>query len=211
MSKRLENMFCLNPELNSIKTNILKFTDALYETAVQRKTIFICGNGGSAADSEHIAGEFLKSFLITRECDSITKNKLMESFGEEGLQIASKIENGIKAVPIVGFSSFLSAYGNDKDWTMGYAQFIHVMGESGDILLGISTSGNAQNVNNAFKVALIKGMKRLLLTGAKDGICNKNADIIIQAPADETFKIQEYHVKIYHSICAEIEERIFKV
>ena len=206
----INDLISFNPELANIKPEIEKFVEILYEAAISRNTIFTCGNGGSASDSEHIAGELLKSFIIKRGPDNDFAKKLASFFGDEGVKLASGLEEGIKAIPIVSISSFLSAYSNDRDWNMAYAQFVYVMGESKDVLIGISASGNALNVNNALMVAVAKGMKRILLTGNGNGICVKNADIVIRAPAAATFRTQEYHTKIYHAVCAEVEEIIFR-
>lgn len=199
-----------NKSLEKISTELELFADVLEKTAKNNGTIFACGNGGSASDADHISGELLKSFILKRRLSEHNLKKFEELYGAEGLSLAEKLEEGIKSIPLGAFQAFLSAYGNDVDWVAAYAQFIYVMGNKGDLLIGISCSGNAENVLNAFKVAKIKGIYTVLLTGANQGLCIKFADLSIIVPEKDTYRIQEFHSMIYHAVCAEVERRIFQ-
>jgi D-sedoheptulose 7-phosphate isomerase len=207
----IETILKDEPILASVKNDIERLLEILLNAAKKKNTIFLCGNGGSSSDADHISGELLKSFIIKRKVDSETSRKLFEAYGEEGLSLASKLEGGIKSIPMSVFSAFLSAYGNDVDWKMAYAQLLYVMGEKGDVLIGISCSGNAENVYNAFKIASVKGIFRVLLTGENGGKCLQHADLAIKVPLKETYKIQEWHSKIYHAFCADLEKHIFGI
>ena len=138
-----------------------------------------------------------------------TSKKSTNSVYVDGIKISDKLEEGIKSISIGSFQAFLSAYSNDVDWEMAYAQFLYVMGSKGDVIIGISCSGNAKNVLNAFKVAKVKGIYSILLTGENEGICVNYCDLCIKVPERDTYRIQEYHSMIYHAVCAEVERRIF--
>lgn len=195
--------------LSGISKEIEAFAEIVERAARNGGTIFACGNGGSASDADHISGELLKSFIIKRKVSSSTLKRLVELHGEIGVGLAGNLEEGIRSVPLGAFQAFLSAYGNDVEWKMAYAQLLYVMGREGDVLVGISCSGNAENVSNAFKVAKLKGVRTVLLTGSGGGRCIKDADIAVMVPEKDTYRIQEYHSRIYHAVCAEVERRIF--
>ncbi|OGV39038.1 MAG: hypothetical protein A2X48_17915 [Lentisphaerae bacterium GWF2_49_21] len=210
MAYDISDLYKRYPELKKIGYSITDAFSILKRTVSKDGIIFICGNGGSASDSEHIAGELLKSFLIRRKASGKVRKTAIKVFGEkEGRMICDGLEDGIRAISLNGHPSFATAFANDSSPSMVFAQQLHVLGRKGDVLIAISTSGNADNVLNAIKVARIKGITSILLTGALGGECAKKADLCIKAPANETYKIQEYHLPIYHALCAMLEGEFY--
>ncbi|HPO90496.1 MAG TPA: SIS domain-containing protein [Victivallales bacterium] len=205
----VKRLIMANKELAGISSQLELFACKLEDAAKNGRIIFSCGNGGSASDSDHISGELLKSFIIKRRLKKNIVDDFVKYYGEDGIKISDKLEEGIKSISIGSFQAFLSAYSNDVDWEMAYAQFLYVMGSKGDVIIGISCSGNAKNVLNAFKVAKVKGIYSILLTGENEGICVNYCDLCIKVPERDTYRIQEYHSMIYHAVCAEVERRIF--
>ncbi|NDV23220.1 SIS domain-containing protein [Desulfovibrio sp. JC022] len=196
------------PVLSSISTSIEEATNILVECAKKGNTIFTCGNGGSAADAEHIAGELMKSFVRERP---LPKNELkkLKSLGPEGATLASNLQKGIRAIPLTGMPSLSTAYLNDCEPYCIFAQQVYNLANEGDCLLAISTSGNSPNIVYAAIAAKAKGVKTILLSGRNGGkladICDEN----IIVPEQETYIIQELHLPIYHAICLEIERQLF--
>lgn len=173
-------------------------------------TLFTCGNGGSCADADHIAGEFLKGFCKKRPVTNETAEALRKAGApEEADMLASKLQCGLRCVPLAGFAAALSAVRNDLDGQMDYAQVLFALGKPGDVLLGISTSGNSKNTRLAVTVAKAIGMKVIGMTGEKGGLLAQMADVTIKAPSAETFRVQEFHLPIYHAICRMVEDRFF--
>lgn len=207
VNKLAETLFSRFPELRSSAENFLYIYSILKNGFFKQKTLFICGNGGSCADGEHITGELLKSFILHREPSEETKKAFSETLGDEN--ILEKLQPGLRAISLNNHQALSSAYINDVDPLMVYAQQLFVLGTEGDVLLGISTSGNAKNIYNAFKVARAKKITTILLTGEKHGICEKYADAILRAPAMETYRVQEYHLPMYHTLCMMLEEEFY--
>lgn len=209
MAYQISELYLRYPELQGQKGIIFKAYALMLEAALNGGTIFICGNGGSAADAEHMAGELLKSFLIRRMADQAFKKKLSEKFGNEGAEIAGKIHPGVKAITLTGQTAFSTAYVNDVDAETVFAQQIYVMGGLEDLLVAFSTSGNSKNIVKAIMVASGIGMKTLVFTGKNGGEAAKIADCCIKVPETETYKIQEYHLPVYHALCAMLEEELY--
>jgi D-sedoheptulose 7-phosphate isomerase len=189
------------PVLEPCKDDIQAAVDAIVNMYESGSKLLLCGNGGSAADSEHISGEFLKGFLKKRPY----------ALGELALEdeILSKLQKGIPAIPLTSLSASLTAFNNDVDPCLNYAQLVQALGGTGDVFMGISTSGNAKNVAYAAKTANAMGMLTIGLTGGKGGILKEICNITICVPESETYKIQELHLPVYHAICAQVEEIIF--
>lgn len=164
--------------------------------------LLLCGNGGSSSDCEHISGEFLKGFIKKR---AYKKGEL-----ELEDEILAKLQKGIAAIPLTSLSASLSAFGNDVDACLGYAQLVQSLGRKGDVFLGISTSGNAKNVAAAAKVAKAVGMTTIGLTGISGGNLSGICDVTVKVPETETYKVQELHLPVYHALCAQCEENIFE-
>ena len=171
--------------------------------------LLIAGNGGSAADAEHIAGELMKRFKIPRPVDSDFAKRLIAVDNERGSELAKNLEKGLMAIPLVAHESLTTAYLNDVDAIGIFAQQLFGFGRSGDVFLGISTSGNSKNVIAATIVARALGIKVIGLTGADGGELARFSDVVIKVPEKETFKIQELHLPVYHTLCLMLEDRFF--
>lgn len=172
-------------------------------------TLFCCGNGGSAADADHICGELLKGFLLRRELPAAEQKQFAENFGAEGSELAGKLQRGLRSVSLLSHPGFTSAFCNDVDPYLVYAQQLYALGRKGDVLLGISTGGGAVNVKFAEMTAKMMGIRSILLTGNRHGACEQYADIVIAVPDSETYRIQEFHLPVYHTICAAVEDAMF--
>ncbi len=190
------------PILENCADDIQAAVNVITEMYERGSKLLLCGNGGSCADCEHISGEFLKGFMKKRPYEK----------GELDLEdeILSKLQKGIPAIPLTSLTASLSAFNNDVDPQLNYAQLVQALGNLGDVFLGISTSGNAKNVAFAAKTAKAKGLFTIGLTGEKGGLLNEICDICIKVPENETYKIQELHLPVYHAICAQVEENIFE-
>lgn len=192
------------PELKVCEDDIEEAISIITDAFNNGGKLLIAGNGGSMADAEHISGELLKGFLSDRRI----KGELEERLKREGVD-ASKLQGALPAIPLTSFSALGSAFANDCDPEYVYAQLTLALGKPGDVIIGISTSGNASNVKWAMRTAKALGMKTVMLTGEKGAGLKSEYDCVIAAPAKDTFRVQEYHLPIYHAICAEIEKRIF--
>ena len=165
--------------------------------------------GGSAADAEHIVGELMKKFKISRPVPETLAEKLEIIDPVIGKQLANDLEQGLMAIPLVAHEALTTAYLNDVGSLSVYAQQLYGYGRPGDVFLGISTSGNSQNILYATVLAKAIGMKTIGLTGRAGGNMSKLADITIRVPADETYMIQELHLPVYHCLCLMLEEYFF--
>lgn len=208
MEKFIDNFIRRFPELESILDSIKEAAQIIIECFDNNKALYLCGNGGSAADCEHIAGELLKSFKCKRPLSSELKARFRE-FGNDGAELAEKLEDGLRAIALTSHPSFSTAFANDVDASMIFAQQLMALSEKNDVVLGISTSGNAENIKKCFISAKVKGLKTILLTGKSGGICAELADCIIKVPETETFLIQEKHIGIYHTLCLIVEDYFY--
>lgn len=172
--------------------------------------LLVAGNGGSAADSEHISGELMKSFRFRREIDASTKAALQEQFGNRGELLGRQLEGALPTIPLTSFSAILTAYTNDVAPNASFAQLLYGYGNPGDVFLGITTSGNSENVYQAFMVAKAKKLTSICLTGRDGGRCAQVCDLAIHVPEDDTYLIQELHLPVYHALCAMLEAEIFE-
>lgn len=172
--------------------------------------LLVAGNGGSAADSEHIAGELMKRFEKPRPVPENFAKKLKEVDPVLGADLAKNLEQGLMAIPLVAHEALTTAYINDVDGLGVFAQQLYGFGRRGDVFLGISTSGNSKNVLNATVVARAEGIKVIGLTGAKGGKLAEVSDVAIKAPETETYKVQECHLPIYHCLCLMLEDHFFE-
>ena len=171
--------------------------------------MLIAGNGGSAADSEHMAGELMKRFRMNRPMPEALASRLREIDPKRGPGLAKNLERGLMAIPLVAHEALTTAYINDVDALGVFAQQLYGFGRKGDVFLGISTSGNAENILNATVVARALGIRVIGLTGKDGGELARVADVVVKAPAEETYRIQELHLPIYHCWCMMLEERFF--
>ncbi|MBR3761768.1 MAG: SIS domain-containing protein [Lachnospiraceae bacterium] len=187
------------PALEVCREEIEKTREMMLETYRNGGKILVCGNGGSAADSEHIVGELMKGFLLKRP---VMDERIPESL-RNGLQ------GSLPAISLPSQSAILSAFINDVDPEMMYAQLVYGYAGKNDLLMGLSTSGNSKNVVNAMVVARSLGAKVVSLTGERESRMSELSDVAIRVPEVETYKVQEYHLPVYHYLCAEVEKVIF--
>lgn len=178
--------------------------EVLLEAAKAEKKILLCGNGGSASDSEHIVGELMKGFKLPRELSQEDVAK----FGDFA-PIAQRLQKGIQAISLNSHMALMTAVGNDNGYDMVYAQQVFVYGEEGDVLIAMTTSGNSANVVNAAATAKVKGMKVIGITGEGESKLSVLCDICLRLPERETYRIQELTLPIYHALCAMLEEALF--
>lgn len=187
------------PELKDCKGDIEKARLLLIETYQKGGKVLVCGNGGSAADSEHIVGELMKGFLLKRP---VSDERIPE-------RLRCNLQSSLPAISLPSQCAILSAFVNDVDPEMMYAQLVYGYANENDLVIGLSTSGNSKNIVNAIEVAKCMGVRTLSMTGSKESILSNMSDVTIRVPAVETYQIQEYHLPIYHYLCAEVEQKIF--
>ena len=191
------------PCLEAVIDSIDAAAQMMVDTYKNGGTVLVCGNGGSCADSDHIVGELMKGFLSLRPMSEEQKSCMSDILDED---ILSKLQRGIPAISLPAQSAVISAYANDVDPELVYAQLVFGYGKKQDMLIGLSTSGNSKNVVAAAKVARAMGIKTLALTGARDSRLSELCDVTVKAPEIETFKVQELHLPIYHYLCAYVEK-----
>ena len=204
-----DNLFRRYPSLEVCKDSINQAFNILKDTAVNLNTLYLAGNGGSAADSEHIAGELMKSFMAKRPIDGNLAQKLKDMYGEEGESLSLDLEGGLRAVPLPSLVSLSTAIINDVNSDIMFAQMLNSIGVKGDLFWGISTSGNSRNIVKAAMLAKAKGLKVMALVGEKECKLDKLCDVIIHVPETETYKVQELHLPIYHALCAMLESEFY--
>lgn len=209
MEEHLNHLIDRYPQLIVCKEDI-KTAYELLETAYQNgRKLLVCGNGGSASDSEHIVGELMKEFKLKRKIYGNQAAALKEIDQELGQVLADNLQGALPAISLTGHSSLQTAYMNDAVPELVFAQQVNGYGKPGDIFLGISTSGNSKNVLYAAITAKSKGMKVIGLTGAKENKLMKYADVCIRVPETDTYKIQELHLPVYHCLCLMLEYYFF--
>lgn len=209
IQKHLDLLVERYPKLYACKEDIEKAYLILEDCYVNDHKLLIAGNGGSAADSEHIAGELMKKFKLLRPVPPDFADKLRTIDKERGENLSKKLERGLIAIPLVAHEALTTAYINDVDGLGVFAQQLYVFGRPGDVFLGISTSGNSKNVMSATVVARALRLKVIGLTGAKGGELATVADVVIKVPETETYMIQELHLPVYHCLCLMLEDRFF--
>jgi len=205
----LDRLISRRPELAPVRDSVAELISDLVELYHHNGTLFLAGNGGSAADADHICGELLKGFCHKRPLPAEKKAEYLCRFGEEGAVMAGKLQQGLRAVSLLSHPGLVSAFANDVDPALVYAQQLQALARPGDIFIGISTGGGAVNIRHALMAAKVCKVKSYLLTGAKHGICERYADVSIAVPEKETYLIQEQHIAIYHAFCLDIEENMF--
>jgi D-sedoheptulose 7-phosphate isomerase len=202
MSPHVQDLLQRRPELSVCQGDVIQAFEMMRDCFRRGGKILLCGNGGSAADAEHWAGELLKGFVHKRPLNQKDQHGLPA-------QLALKLQGGLPAIPLTGFVSLGTAFANDVDPQLVFAQLVWVLGRPGDLLVGISTSGNARNVCAAMEVAKARGLVRVGLSGKTGGRLFSNCDLCIRAPAIETYLIQEFHLPIYHCLSLMLEDEFF--
>lgn len=187
------------PELECCRKDIEKALELMIDTYKNGGKILICGNGGSAADSEHIVGELMKGFLLKR---TVSDERIPE-------RLRCNLQGTLPAISLPSQCAILSAFVNDVEPEMMYAQLVYGYAKPEDLVIGLSTSGNSKNVVNALEVAKCVGAKTMAMTGQKESRISELSDVTIRVPETETYRIQEYHLPVYHHLCAEVEKYFF--
>jgi len=195
MIQRCPALECIESPLREAAKRLI----ACYEAGGK---VLICGNGGSASDSEHIAGELLKGFLRKRPLNAQDRAAL-------GAELADNLQYGLAAVPLVSHGAIMTAVINDLGGETVFAQQVMGLGAPGDVLIGLSTSGNAADVVNAMRVAKLRSMTCIALTGSRESAMSEIADVTIAVPSVSTPVVQEYHLPVYHALCAQVEAHFF--
>ena len=197
------------PVLEPVKEAIFQAYCLLEKCYEGGGKLLIGGNGGSSADSEHIVGELMKGFCKKRQVPEDFAGKLMEADKERGKYLAEKLQQGLPAIALTGHTALSTAYLNDVDGLLTIAQQLYGYGKKGDVFLGISTSGNSENILYAAAAALAMEIPVIALTGKDGGRLAEAADVAIIVPEQETYRIQELHLPVYHALCLMLEERFF--
>lgn len=207
--KHIEVLVNRYPVLNSVKDEIVEAYFLLVESYKNEGKLLIAGNGGSAADAEHIVGALMKGFKLPRKLNENFTDKLISENEELGTVLAESLQGALPAIALDGHPALSTAYMNDCEPLLCFAQQVNGYGKAGDVFLGISTSGNSKNILYAATTAHAKGMKVIGLTGAKDSKLTQMSDVCIKVPQTETYMIQELHLPVYHCLCLMLEDEFF--
>jgi D-sedoheptulose 7-phosphate isomerase len=197
------------PALAPLTAQIEAAVDLLCRCYYANGTVLTCGNGGSAADSAHIVGELMKGFTLRREVPPTDAECLRQAGYADWEALAAQLQQGIPAMALTDQVPLSSAIANDISAEMVFAQQVYAFGHAGDVLIGLSTSGNAKNVVNALRIARAFGLSTIGMTGMRPSTMDEFCDVLLKVPEFETYKVQEYHLPVYHTICAMLEHRLF--
>ena len=206
----LEELLSRYPSLTACREDIAQASQMLIDCYRRGGKLLLCGNGGSCADCEHIVGELMKGFVKRRPVTEEMKEALEKADPVRGKELSEKLQGGLPAIALVDHAALSTAFANDVDGMLSYAQQVNGYGKPGDVFLGISTSGNAENVMYAAVTAKAKGMKVVGLTGKDGGKLAGIADAAVIVPEMETYKIQELHLPVYHALCLMLEHRFYE-
>ena len=209
--RKVEELIERYPALSACRADLQEAAEAICESYRGGHKLIACGNGGSASDAEHIVGELMKGFLLPRKLPQEMEERFRKVCPASADYFMENLQGALPALSMVNQVALNTAFANDQAPDLSFAQQLLGMGQEGDVLLAISTSGNSTNVIYALDMARVKGVKSIALTGQKGGkIKEKNlADICICVPDDETFRIQEYHLPVYHMLCIAAENEFF--
>lgn len=206
----LKNEFLERAALpNSVNNEVDKAVEIILDAYKNGGKLLVCGNGGSCSDSDHIVGELMKGFLLKRPLNADDTDAFEKLYGESGKALAASLQGALPAVNLTAHNALMTAFANDVDPAASFAQQVWGYADKNDVLIGISTSGNSDNVVKAVMAAKVKGIKTIAMTGKTGGKLIDMCDCCIAVPETETFKIQELHIKAYHYICAAIESELF--
>lgn len=209
IKRHIEILVKRYPHLKVCTEDIVKSYKMIEETYETDHKLLIAGNGGSAADAEHMVGELMKRFVLPRPVESAFADQLVYCDPVRGPKLVAELERGLMAIPLVAHNALTTAYMNDVGGNGVFAQQLLGFGRPGDVFLGISTSGNSENIMNAVVVAKALGIKVIGLTGIDGGELAREADAAIKVPEAETYRIQELHLPVYHCLCLMLEDRFF--
>ena len=207
--KPIDTLIFHYPDLEAARVAIEEASKLLIQTYEKGNKVLVCGNGGSASDSEHIVGELMKGYFLKRDVPESVRATLKDQYPKDGDYLADHLQGALPAISLVSQSALISAYANDVAADMVFAQQVYGYGQVGDTLLALSTSGNSANVINAVKVASSLGVRTVGLTSAKGGQLADLCEVCIRVPRESTPEVQELHLPIYHAICELLEGRFF--
>ena len=207
--KHVDFLMLRYPELKNIQQSIIDAFYIMRDCYERGGKLLIAGNGGSAADAEHIAGELMKSFKTPRPVSTTLAEKLKAIDPLRGTMLSKNLMQSLTAIPLVAHEAMTTAYINDVNGSGVFAQQLYGFGRPGDVFLGISTSGNSENVLSAAVTAKAIGIKTIGLTGATGGSLNEISDVCVNVPETETYLIQELHLPVYHTWCLMLEDYFF--
>jgi len=208
-NKHIVQLISRYSQLTELKDKIIEAANAIISSYENGGKLLTCGNGGSSSDADHIVGELMKSFEGKRPLSQKLKSDLENNAGERGNYLADKLQQGLPAISLTAHTALTSAVANDIDADLIFAQQVTGYGIKGDVLIGLSTSGNSQNVLDALLVAKAKGLITIGLTGESGGKMKEICDVLINVPEKRTAFVQELHLPVYHTICMMIEEHFF--
>jgi len=209
MSDVLNQCVAKYPELSECSADIVSAFETIRDSYRGGGKVLLAGNGGSASDCEHIVGELMKGFMSKRPVPQTMRDRLRRFGDEDGGYIADRLQGALPAISLVSHTALATAYANDVAADMVFAQQVYGYGRPGDVLIGLSTSGNSANVVRALQVARALDMRTIGLTGRSGGRMKELCDVIIRVPSDVTPDIQERHLPIYHTLCIMLEEEFF--
>lgn len=204
----LQRLLGDNPALTPLRSGLLDAYALLQGAFEAGGKLLLCGNGGSAADADHIVGELMKGFLKRRPLTA-EERALLDDTPDMPAGFADRLQGALPALSLNTHGALLSAYANDVDASMVYAQQVWALGQGGDALLALSTSGNSRNVVNAVHAARAKGLRTLAITGEKESALSALCDVTLRLPSTETYRVQEYTLPVYHALCALLEDAFF--
>jgi D-sedoheptulose 7-phosphate isomerase len=209
MNPFLAKLIDTYPDLEICLPAIERAAELLLNCYRQGGKLLVCGNGGSAADSEHIVGELMKGYLRRRPLPPAARQQLLDAFPESGNYLADHLQGALPAISLASQTALLTAYANDVAADMIFAQQVYGYGAPGDVLLGISTSGNSRNVVQAVQVARAFGLRTLGFTGQSGGLLRSICEVMVCVPREEVAAVQELQLPIYHALCALVEAEFF--
>ena len=207
--KHIDTLINRYPNLIVCKDSVIKAYEILEESYSKGGKLLVCGNGGSASDSEHIVGELMKEFKLKRKVYAAQAEIMKTIDLELGTTLAEHLQGALPAITLTAHSSLITAFMNDSEPVLVFAQQVNGYGNPEDVFMGISTSGNSANVLYATIAAKARGLKVIGLTGAKENRLMKFADVCICVPETQTYKIQELHLPVYHCLCLMLEDKFF--
>ena len=208
--KALDGLFTRYPVLAPCRADVFAAAETICESFRAGGKLIACGNGGSAADAEHIVGELMKGFLKKRRLPEELRARMKEDFPQDADYLYENLQGALPALSLVNQVALGTAFANDQAADLVFAQQVMGIGRKGDVLLAISTSGNSKNVVYAVEAARLQGVKTVALTGRSGGRLRDVADIVVAVPDDETYRIQELHLPVYHALCIAAEEEFFE-
>ncbi len=211
LEKYLDYLIDRYSKLIVCREDIVRTYEILETAYINGRKLLVSGNGGSASDSEHIVGELMKEFKLKRKVFSDQAEALKSIDSDLGIVLAENLQGALPAISLTGHSSLTTAFMNDANADLVFAQQVNGYGKPGDVYLGISTSGNSKNVIYAAITAKAKGLKVIGLTGSRESKLSRLADVCIRVPETETYKIQELHLPVYHCLCLMLEDKFFSV